>query len=160
MNYRMSTIEQEHRPNSEHYSIKSNKIPSVPHSSKGVTSSKEMELQFRVFSYTSQETDGKAENLTFGGDFEGNTGWHSKRFCEYPQEIIIYFTSPIKLTKLVLLSHQNKIPSQIDLYSYLPSVKNEISASKYKRLGKFTLDDNAKSNYQARESKTVYLDTE
>ena len=156
----MSTFEPEFRPTSNHYSVKSNKVPSIPHSSKGVASNKEMELQFRIFSYTSQESDGKAENLTIGGDFEGNIGWHSKRFWEYPQEIIVYFNSPVKLTKLVILSHQNKISSQIDLHSYLPSVKNEISASKYKRLGKFSLDDNSKSNYQARESKTVYLDTE
>ena len=92
----MSTIEPEVRPNSDHYSVKSSKIPSVPQSSKGYASSKEMELQFRIFSYTSQEIDGKAENLTLGGDFEGNIGWHSKRFCEYPQEIIIYFNSAVK----------------------------------------------------------------
>lgn len=66
----------------------------------------------------------------------------------------------MKLSKLVLLSHQNKISSQVDLYSYHPSFENAISASKYKRLGKFSLDDNSKSNFQARESKSVYLDTE
>ena len=76
------------------------------------------------------------------------------------KKLLFYFNSPVKLTKLVILSHQNKIASQIDLFSYLPSFEGEISASKYKRLGKFTLDDNIKSNYQARESKSVYLDTE
>ncbi|CAI2386351.1 unnamed protein product [Moneuplotes crassus] len=121
---------------------------------------KEVELQFRVFSYSSQEDEGTAENLSLNGDIEGNPGWHSQRFCQYPQELIIYFNSPVKLSKLVLLSHQNKIASQVDLYSYHPSFENAISASKYKRLGKFSLDENSKSNYQARESKSVYLDTE
>lgn len=46
------------------------------------------------------------------------------------------------------------------MYSYFPSFENAISASKYKRLGKFSLDDNSKSNYQARESKSVYLNTD
>lgn len=119
-----------------------------------------MELNFRIFSSTSEELDGKAENLALGTDFEGNPGWHAKRFCEYPQEIVIYFNSPVHLKKLVLLSHQNKISSQVDLYAFNPSTFNEISSKKYNRLGKFTLDDNAQSGYQARESKSVYLDTQ
>jgi len=41
---------------------------------------KEVELQYRVFSYTSQEDEGKAENLLLNSEFEGNPGWHSKRF--------------------------------------------------------------------------------
>ena len=39
-----------------------------------------MELNFRIFSNTSEERDGKAENLALGTDFEGNPGWHAKRF--------------------------------------------------------------------------------
>jgi hypothetical protein len=66
----------------------------------------------------------------------------------------------VKLAKIVLLSHQSKIASQVDLYSYYPSFGNSVSSTKYKRLGKFSLDDNSKSNFQARESKSVYLDTE
>ena len=119
-----------------------------------------MELNYRVFTFSSEEIDGKAENLTLGSDLDSNSGWHSKRFWEYPQEIVIYFNSPVHLNKLVLLSHQNKISSQIDLYAYKPDVLNEISSKKYNRLGKFTLDDNSQSGYQARESKSVYLDTE
>lgn len=156
----MSSTATTERPVSEHQSFKSTKLTPIVPSIKTIVKNKEVELQFRVFSYTSQENDGKAENLELGADFEGNSGWHSKRFCDYPQEIIIYFNSPVKLSKLVILSHQNKIASQIDLFSYFPSFEGEISASKYKRLGKFSLDDNSKSNFQARESKSVYIDTE
>lgn len=162
MNNSMDTTQTQERPISEHKKLSLNKNMSIDKPSRKMVTlpPKEVELQYRIFSYTSQEDEGKAENLALGTDFEGNPGWHSKRFCEFPQELIIYFNSPVKLSKIVVLSHQNKISSQIDLYSYFPSFENEISATKYKRLGKFSLDDNSQSNYQARESKSVYLDTE
>jgi len=162
MDNSMDTTQAQERPTPESFktSMKDQSLKHISKLKKQKAPPKEVELQYRIFSYTSQEEDGKAENLLLGTDFDGNVGWHSKRFCEFPQELIIYFNSPVKLTKLVVLSHQNKISSQIDLYSYFPSFENEVSASKYKRLGKFSLDDNSKSNYQARESKSVYLDSE
>ena len=39
-----------------------------------------MELNYRVFTFSSEEIDGKAENLTLGSDLDSNSGWHSKRF--------------------------------------------------------------------------------
>ncbi|CAI2386316.1 unnamed protein product [Moneuplotes crassus] len=161
-NNSLDTTQTQERPSTNSQKIKSLapvKIPKTQHKTLSLPS-QEVELQFRVFSYTSQEDEGKAENLSLNSDYDGNPGWHSQRFCEFPQELIIYFNSPVKLSKLVLLSHQNKISSQVDLYSYHPSFENAISANKYKRLGKFTLDNNSKSNFQARESKSVYLDTE
>lgn len=161
-NNSLDTTQAQERPPSNSQTSKSIQPVKIPKLKQKTASApaKEVELQYRIFQVLSEEDDGKAENLCVGNEYEGNPGWHSKRFCEYPQELIIYFNSPVKLTKLVVLSHQNKISSQIDLYSYSPSFENAISASKYKRLGKFSLDDNSKSNYQARESKSVYLDTE
>ena len=88
--FRMSTIDTSDRPSSQLYSLKLSKITPIIQPIKTI-STKEVELQFRVFSYTSQENDGKADNLSLGLDIEGSTGWHSQRFCEYPQEIIILF---------------------------------------------------------------------
>lgn len=63
--------------------------------------------------------------------------------------------------------HQSKIPSRIELYAYTPEVlgtsANLLSQHNanisFQRLGHFSLDDNIKTNYQARELKTVYLDS-
>jgi centrosomal protein CEP104 len=65
-----------------------------------------------------------------------------------------------------LLIHQLKIPSQIELFTYAPDnlqgagsmLSLENPSISFKRLGHFSLDDNVKTNYQARELKTVYVD--
>jgi centrosomal protein CEP104 len=63
--------------------------------------------------------------------------------------------------------HQNKIPSRIELYAYAPDftslgAANLVSPNNqnisFARLGHFSLDDNIRTNYQARELKTVYLE--
>ena len=63
--------------------------------------------------------------------------------------------------------HQNKIPSQIELFTYAPDFAAEAGSLisvhnpniNFQRLGHFSLDDNIRTNYQARELKTVYLET-
>lgn len=47
-------------------------------------------------------------------------GWTSQRFCVYPQSIIIQFPSRVRAKKLEFLFHEKKIPSRVELFSYLP----------------------------------------
>lgn len=70
------------------------------------------------------------------------------------------------LKQVQFLIHQSKIPTQIELYSYTPDFAAGAGALismsnphlSFKRLGHFSLDDNVRTNYQARELKTVYLE--
>lgn len=82
-------------------------------------------------------------------------GWQSARFCEYPQELGLELTQPGRLTQVQLLSHQCKIATKIELY-----VGDGVSYTdaKWRRLGYLSLDDNSRSDYQARELKSVYID--
>ena len=82
MDNSLDTTQAQERPISNNKSGKTTLQPAVPKVPAKMVSLpvKEVELQYRVFSYTSQEDDGKAENLSLNSEFEGNPGWHSKRF--------------------------------------------------------------------------------
>ena len=102
------------------------------------------------------------------------------RFCVYPQEVIIQLLDGechVKQTQV--LSHQFKIATKIELFIGSGPV---YSSAKWKRLGYgpsiaiqiigacymflcccrryMSLDSNERSNYKARELKSVYLDAE
>jgi centrosomal protein CEP104 len=66
----------------------------------------------------------------------------------------------VRLKQLQLLCHQSKIPSKIELFIYLPDMTSPIENNefRYKKLGYIGLDTNERSNYQARELKSVFLD--
>jgi len=91
-------------------------------------------------------------------------GWQSQKFCDYPQEIIVQFPYLVKLKQLQFLSHQSKISSKIELFTFFPNqsqaLTNQIPLNEieFKRLGYLSLDPNERSGYQARELKSVYVD--
>ena len=55
------------------------------------------------------------------------TGWQSQRFCLFPQEIILQFQGGVSITQIKLLMHETKIPSKVELYSYMPGVDTPTS---------------------------------
>ena len=79
-------------------------------------------------------------------------GWQSARFCNYPQEILLEFPKLIRMREIQFLSHQYNIASKIEIYILAPG------NSKFKKIGYLSLGNNEKSNFQARELKTVYTD--
>jgi len=110
-------------------------------------------------------------------------GWQTIKFCEYPQEIGVELIRPstqeekgggggggggggssysggaetvLKLDQIQLLSHQAKIASRIELYVGVNG--HDYFSAEYERLGFMCLDGNERSNFQARELKTVYID--
>jgi len=95
-------------------------------------------------------------------------GWQSQRFCVYPQEIVIQFPTLVHLKQVQFLIHHCKIPARIELFAYAPDLQQHDSSQfmsphntahiSFTRLGHFPLDDNVRTNYQARELKTVYLE--
>eukprot|EP00359_Climacostomum_virens_P001925 CAMPEP_0204900574 /NCGR_PEP_ID=MMETSP1397-20131031/2553_1 /ASSEMBLY_ACC=CAM_ASM_000891 /TAXON_ID=49980 /ORGANISM="Climacostomum Climacostomum virens, Strain Stock W-24" /LENGTH=780 /DNA_ID=CAMNT_0052068743 /DNA_START=85 /DNA_END=2424 /DNA_ORIENTATION=+ len=116
-------------------------------------------LKFRIVSCTSEDPDFAATELLKHGP--ATKGWTSARFCDYPQEIILQMSVPARVKQLQFLSHQFKVSSKIELYTYYPETPGSVpplDSIKFKRLGYLSLDSNEQSNYQARELKSVYID--
>lgn len=116
-------------------------------------------LKFRVVSCSSEDNDFPVTELLKHGP--QSKGWQSARFQDFPQVIIFQFICPVHIQQLQFLSHQSKISSRIEIFTYMP--ENPVSIPpldqfKWKRLGYLSLDNNEKSNFQARELKSVFID--
>mmetsp|Transcript_10555 Transcript_10555/g.19177 ORF Transcript_10555/g.19177 Transcript_10555/m.19177 type:complete len:899 (-) Transcript_10555:119-2815(-) len=98
-----------------------------------------------------------SELLTHSPDTKG---WQSARFCDFPQELGLQFETPVHLRQVQFLSHQSKIATKIELFTALPSPGQNwrYDTAQFKRLGYFSLDNNERSQFQARELKSVYVD--
>ena len=75
---------------------------------------------------------------------------------------MLRFEGRVELQQVQLLSHQFKIASRVELFIGSPSAGAPVPSTGYdgvhfSRLGHFSLDINERSNFQARELKTVYV---
>ena len=120
-------------------------------------------LPFKIAFVSSEDQGFPASELVSSnsagpGASSGNNrgGWHSARFCEYPQEIVLDFHNRISLSQIQFLSHQSKIASKIELYCGVDG--STLETIRFKRLGYLSLDNNERSNFMARELKSVFLD--
>ena len=90
-------------------------------------------------------------------------GWFSSRFSQFPQEIYIQFNQPVFLKQINMVIHEKYIPAQIKFYTYYPEKNNEIIDNyhnvRYKYIGFIKMDTNERSQYRARESRKVYVNT-
>jgi centrosomal protein CEP104 len=82
-------------------------------------------------------------------------GWQTPRFCEYPQDIVLQLDSFSRLSQVQILSHQSKVATKVELYL---GEGGSFRTASFQRLGYLSLDSNERSNYQARELKSVYID--
>lgn len=118
-------------------------------------------VRFRCCYHSSEEVGYNASNLN-RHDPE-LPGWHSLKFCEYPQEIGLEIisnddfpeTCTKYLTKLQILSHEYKIASRIEMYVGLG---DDYQKASFDRLGHMNLDGNERSHFKARELKTVFVE--
>ncbi|NXP51727.1 CE104 protein, partial [Heliornis fulica] len=87
-------------------------------------------------------------------------GWRSPRLCQYPQEIVLQLTERCRIRKLQLLAHQYMISSKIEFYisESLPEYFAPYHSERFRRLGYVPLSDNEKTDFKARELKSVYVD--
>ncbi|NWV31672.1 CE104 protein, partial [Grantiella picta] len=87
-------------------------------------------------------------------------GWRSPRLCQYPQEIILQLVERCRIRKLQLLAHQYMIASKIEFYisESLPEYFAPYQSERFQRLGYVPLSDNEKTDFRARELKSVYMD--
>lgn len=89
-------------------------------------------------------------------------GWISQKFCLYPIDLIIQFDRKIILKKVQLLSHQYLIASKIEFYIGDCALDEEVTYqnAKYTRLGYVELASNERTEFKARELKSVHVDAE
>ena len=107
-------------------------------------------IPFRIVHVSSEDEEYSVRELLNRTPF--SRGWLSSRFCNYPQELLIEFPKPVKMREIQFLSHQYNIASKIEIFVLPPQ------SEKFKKIGYLSLDSNERSNFQARELKTVYTD--
>ena len=107
-------------------------------------------IPFRIVHVSSEDEEHSVRELLNRTPF--SRGWLSSRFCNYPQELLIEFPKPIKMREIQFLSHQYSIATKIEIFILPPQ------SEKFKKIGYLSLDNNERSNFQARELKTVYTD--
>lgn len=111
-------------------------------------------LRFRVVHATSEDPSYPAEELNVHSP--NTRGWQSIKFCEFPQEIGFEIDGgDVRLSQVQILSHQSKIATKVEIFI---GQGNSYNTAQFKRLGYLSLDSNERSQYQARELKTVYID--
>lgn len=90
-----------------------------------------------------------------------NQGWCSQKFCLFPNDLIIQFERKCVLKKVQLLSHQFLIASKIEFYIG-DCGENDLNyeTAKYTRLGYVELSPNERTDFRARELKSVHVDAE
>jgi centrosomal protein CEP104 len=113
-------------------------------------------LRFKVCYCSGEDPDFPASELNTHTPH--TRGWQTPRFCEYPQEIGIQFASVSDVQQLQVLSHQSKIATRIEIFvgtAVEGDPRPAYSRAKFKRMGYVSLDPNERSNFQARELKTV-----
>lgn len=112
-------------------------------------------LRFRVVHFSSEDSGYPADELNVHSP--NTRGWQSVKFSEYPQELgfELIGSSSFRLSQVQILSHQSKISKKIEIFI---GTGASYHTANYKRLGYLSLDSNERSNFQARELKTVYID--
>lgn len=110
-------------------------------------------LGFRVVFAASEDVDYPAAELNYHSP--QTKGWQSARFCEFPQEIGLSFADGlVNISQIQLLSHQSKIATRIELFV---GTGDSYFDATYTRLGYLSLDSNERTQYKARELKSVYI---
>ena len=89
-----------------------------------------------------------------------NNGWISRKFCTYPQKIIIKFERYVNIKQINLIVNETKIPKIIQFTNCIKISENSIlnrNEYKYQNIGYIRLSENSDTNYQSRESRKVLL---
>ena len=119
-----------------------------------------IKLDHKLIESTTEDNDHPLRELLKG--LKG-VGWFSSRFSQFPQEIYIQFSQPVVLRQINMVIHEKNIPAQIKFYSYFPENINEIidnyHNAHYKYIGFIKMDTNERSQFRARESRKVYVNT-
>jgi centrosomal protein CEP104 len=111
-------------------------------------------IHYTVCSVTSEDPDYPACDLH--DPHPSNPGWHSARFCEYPQELELRLNTPARVEQLEIMAHEYKVPECIEIYvSTLPPGRTDVSQAVEKRLGRLRFNDGDRTNHHTRELKKL-----
>lgn len=115
-------------------------------------------INFHLVHASSEDDDHRAIQLNVHSP--STKGWQSVRFCLYPQDIIIQLDHRAKIRKIQILSHQFLIATKIEFF--VGQVEDELAEqwqdAVFHRLGYVDMTSNEKTNYTARELKSVHVD--
>jgi centrosomal protein CEP104 len=115
-------------------------------------------VPFRVIKCSSYDDGYDHTQLETTRPTRHTKGWQSARFCEFPQTLVLDFRKTASIRKIQILSHQSKIASQIEIYCGVSKDHSgSMRSAEWTRLGYMSLDSNERSNYKARELKSVYV---
>ncbi|MFT7804571.1 centrosomal protein of 104 kDa [Arapaima gigas] len=115
-------------------------------------------LGFKVLGASSHEDGFSAMELLVHAPMV--SGWRSARHCSYPQEIILQLAVRSHIRKLQLLAHPYMISAKIEFHiaDGLPDPPELSSSRWFHRLGYVSLSDNEKTEFKARELKSIHVD--
>ncbi|KAF4716847.1 hypothetical protein FOZ63_012109 [Perkinsus olseni] len=139
-------------------------------------SSGALRLRYEVVYVSSEDGAHPASELvvpeTTGVGMTSGQGWISKRFPTYPQILILELERRSIINQMQFLSHQSAISTKLELYVSVegprtpydpvqdPDGCDFIQSIPFRRLGYLSLDSNEKSQWLARELKSVFVDCE
>lgn len=73
-------------------------------------------LNYKLVGASSEDPNHPLFSILSNSQDIANEGWHSVRFCSFPQEILLNFHSPVRLREINIVFHQYLIPSKIEFY--------------------------------------------
>jgi len=113
-------------------------------------------LRFSIHSVSGEDPDYPARELLYHSAH--TRGWQTPRFCRYPQEVVLRLDRPSRVQQIQILSHEYKIAQRLEIFvGTLPPGEDDVSRCAFKRLGHLSFHSNEKTNFQARELKTVHV---
>ncbi|PRW58028.1 centrosomal of 104 kDa [Chlorella sorokiniana] len=115
-----------------------------------------VKLGFSIASCSGEDPEFPATELLLHS--ADSKGWCSPRFSQYPQEITLALEAPARLHTLQLLSHEFKIAARVELLvDEAGAAADTGKPPVFKRLGFLNFDPNERSQFTARELKSVSL---
>lgn len=112
-------------------------------------------LRFSIHFCSGEDPDYPARELLYHSAH--TRGWQTPRFCRYPQELVLRLDRPSRIQQIQILSHEYKISQRLEIFVASPAPGEDPSRAAFKRLGHLSFHSNEKTNYQARELKTVHI---
>ncbi len=129
-------------------------------------------LLYRIISASSESSFHPATELEANNVIDGpalGDGWSTSNYVHYPQTLLMeFFADACSLRRIILLSHETKIPSTIEIFAGLGTrrrlddesiaeAKREAGHCRFTRLGHVNFSSNEQTGYGAREQKDIQV---
>ena len=116
-------------------------------------------LAFEIYRFSGEDEEHPAKELLLSA--AQPRGWHSQKLCKYPQELVLKLGGPSRVTQIQILAHEYKIPTKVEIFTGMPrpGAPPLPENCSMKKLGHLSFDSNERSNHQARELKSVHINT-